>query len=409
MRKSPLAVVAALALAGCGGGGGGSVAPAQPVVVPTTAPTTTPLGSMQSAKLTLRFPVSTGGTKSHARNPKFVDATNAAALVTIINTYNGSATLPSWLAAYATTTVALSTSGGSPNCAVSAGIETCTVTVPAPPGSVNYTFNVTDAASTVLSTNTATESIAQGTTTVINNVTLQGVLASATIAPAVLTANVPQSAALGITIADPDGATITGSTTPYNGSSVTLTSNSAHLQLSVGGAYAASVVIATPGDAANLTFSYDGEALAANAITLTATKTSDASTLGTVSLSTINSAATFSGLTVADSAHGATSGQPNYNQPTEFFATTGQTQSLVTASELGFTNAPYNLALTATADAGCGSIISGVSIGAPSGGSQTITVTSGPTPGICKINVSDGLGDDTFYWTSVSAASFGVN
>ena len=44
----------------------------------------------------------------------------------------------------ADTLVALTTTGGSPNCTVAAGTETCTVPVSTPPGSVNYTFTIVD-------------------------------------------------------------------------------------------------------------------------------------------------------------------------------------------------------------------------------------------------------------------------
>ena len=415
MRKILVAAVA-LTLAGCGGGGGGgAVTPLQPptaTAAPTTAPTSSPTTSIQSARLTLRFPVSSGGAKAKVRSPQFVDGTNAAALVTIINTYNGSATLPSWLAPYASTTTALATTGTTPNCTVSGGVETCVVSIPAPAGTVNYTFNVTDASSVVLSTSTATETLTQGAANTISDVTLQGVLGSVTLTAPVLTANAPATAqALAVVVADPDGATITGNTTPFNGSTVTLASNNSHLTLALGaaGPYAGSVTLTNPGDAANVYYAYDGRAQAANAITLTATKTAGGATLGSVSISTVNVAASFTGLTNADASHGANAAQPNYNQPTEFFSGTGQTESFVVANEAGFTNSPYNQALTATADAGCGTIIGSVSIGAPSAGSQTITVTSGSTAGICKIDVSDGLGDDTFFWASVSTGSFSVN
>lgn len=414
MRKT-LVVAAVLTLAGCSGGGGGALTPVQPpaaTAAPTTAPTSSPTTSIQSAKLTLRFPVSSGGSKAKVRSPQFVDGTNAAALVTIINTYNGSATLPAWLSPYASTTTALATTGPTPNCSVTAGVETCTVSIPAPAGTVNYTFNVTDASSVVLSTSTATETLTQGAANTISDVTLQGVLGSVTVTAPTLTANTAVTGTLlPVVVADPDGATITGNTTPFNGSTVTLASNNTHVTLALGsgGTYGSSVTLVNPGDAANVYYAYDGQAQAANAVTITATKTTGGTTLGSVSISTVNSAATFTGLTLADTAHGANSAQPNYNAPTEFFSGTAQSESFVTASELGFTNSPYGQALTAAADAGCGTIIGSVSIGAVSGGSQTITVTSGSTAGICKINVSDGLGDDTFFWASVSTGSFSVN
>lgn len=413
MRKS-LLVVAVLAIAGCGGGGGAvtPVATAIATAAPTTAPTSTPTTtSVQSAKLTLTFATSKGSS-AKGRTPQFVDGANSASLVTIINSYNGSTTLPSWLSAYASVTTALTTTGTSPNCSVSGGIETCVVTVAAPPGSVNYTFNVLDASSRVLSTSTVTETLAQGSNNTISNVTLRGVVASASFNAPALAANAPQSdVGVSLTVADAAGGAITGAATPYSGSTVTVTSNNAHFLLSVnGGAYGSSVVVTSPGDALNLRFKYDGQALPAGAITLSATQTTGGGSLGGATFSTSNNTPTFTGLTIADTAHGASSTDPNYNQPTEFFATTGQTQSLVKTSELGFTNSPYSLNLTATTGAGCTNIISALSIGAPdAGGNQTITATSGTSAGICQITVSDGIGDSASFYASVTAGTFNVN
>jgi hypothetical protein len=401
MNARTLAIATLLFVTGCGGGAGGSA----PAAAPSAAPVAL-TGAVQTGKVILSFPVATKPSAAR-RGPTFVDPTNSTTLVTIINMLNGNPALPPFLTPYKTTTVSLMVGG---SCSISGNIETCTATIPAPAGSVNYTFNVTDGTH-VLSTVTVDETLVAGSNNIISGVTLQGVLGSVNLSVGTLTGGSAGSGPVGVTVNDPGGAAITGNTTPFSASSVTLTSSTTHFKLSVGnGPFGASVVITGPGDAQNVTYSYDGAPQAAHGITLTATATTGGAVLGTANFGTINALPTFTGLTTADTAHGANSGQPNYNGPTEFFTATLQTQSNVTAAEAGFTSPPASQSLVATPDPACGTIVASVSVGAPAGppGNEALTIVAGSTAGICKIDVSDGLGDTAFFWVSVSSTSFGV-
>lgn len=409
MKSRALVAASILLLAGCGGGGGGATPQPRPTVLPTNSPTN---GYQNTASLRLTIPL---GAKpgSDVRHPQYVSP-NSAILVVTVNTVNN-APPPSWVTPNPQTVV-LTTAGATPNCILGTGTETCTVTVAAPPGTVNYTFQVEDGSSHVLSTVTTDEVIVQGSSNNLT-VTLQGVPSSVTIAPLTLTASsgTPGTATtspLAVSVLDASGAQIVDGTTPATYTTpVTLTDNDSSGQTSIdvnGGTPGSTVTLNRPTDI--VTLHYTGEAI--NSFTIGATGTGVTSSTATIS--TVINAITLGGTTLDDAAHGGLPGDPNFNQPTLFFSTLGGTQSF-SAAELGWTQAPYNQQFNVVLDAAtCGTGAAAVAKLNTTLPATSFSITS-QNAGFCKATVTEapaglaGHGGPTVVWFSVTTAGFGVN
>lgn len=411
MNSRALAVAALFLLAGCGGGGGG--------VSPTTPVPGHP--ALQQATLKMSFPVNVGTPSSAARSPQYVSPNSNSIKITV-NTVNGSAP-ESWVAPNPFVAT-LTTTGGSPNCTVSGGTETCTVVnVPAPPGTVNYTFGVyasTDGSGTALAQATVNETVVQG---ILNtfSVTLSGVATTlaTNFTTAAMTANSPVTQTDVVQVKDPSGARIVG-TAPFDGgATVTVTNNDTSGQTTLvagtGGGSATTCsgntcTLSHGADTVNLV--YTGRAVAGSGgpppvDSFTVTASSSGLTTATANLSITDLPITFDVTTLDDTGHGGQAGDPNYNQPTLFFAATGNSSGF-TASELGWSNAPYSQTFSTAFDSTtCGSGASAVATITPSTGTS-FTVTS-QNPGICKLTVSDGVGQSKILWISVTTSNFTVN
>ncbi len=414
MNSRALAVAALFLLAGCGGGGGGG----------STIPGPPPQGpKLAQATLKITFPVNPG-TSSNARSPQYVSPNSNSIKITINSVNGGNTTIPSYVTPNPFVAT-LTTTGGSPNCTVAGGTETCTIkNVPAPPGVTNYTFGVyasTDGTGTALATATVNETVVQG---ILNSfsVTLSGVATTlvTNFTTAAMTANSPLTQTDVVTVKDPSGARIVG-TAPFNGgATVTVTDNDTSGQTSLaagtGGGSATSCSSATVctlshgADTVNLV--YTGRAVSGTGgpppvDSFTVTASSSGLTTATGNLSITDLPITFDVTTLDDTAHGGQAGDANYNQLTLFFAALGNA-STFNAAELGWSNAPYSQTFTTAFEtASCGSGASAVATITPTTGTA-FTVTS-QNPGICKLTVSDGVGQSKILWISVTTSNFTVN
>ncbi len=414
MNSRALAVAALFLLAGCGGGGGG------------VSPITTPPGPghvLGQATLKMSFPVNVGAPSSNARSPQYVSPNSNSIKITINSIDGGNTTIPSWVTPNPFVAT-LTTTGGSPNCTVSGGTETCTVTnVPAPPGVTNYTFGVyasTDGSGTALASATVNETVAQG---VLNNfsVTLNGVATTlvTNITTTALTANSPLTQNDIVAVQDPSGARIVGTAAFSGGATVTVTNNDTSGQTSLvagtGGGSATTCsantcTLSHGADTVNLV--YTGRAVSGSGgpppvDSFTVTASSSGLTTATANMSITDLPITFDVTTLDDTAHGGQAGDPNYNQLTMFFAATGNSAGF-NAAELGWSNAPYSQSFSTAFDSTtCGTGGSAVATISPSSGTS-FTVTS-QNPGICKLTVSDGVGQSKILWISVTTSNFTVN
>ena len=412
MNFRALAVATLFLLAGCGGGGGG--------VAPVSTPPVPGHPSLQQATLKITFPVNPG-TASSARSPQYVSPNSNSIKITV-NTVNGAA--PESYVTPNPFVATLTTTGGSPNCTVSGGTETCTVSnVTAPPGTVNYTFGVyasTDGSGTALATATVNETVTQG---VLNtfNVTLSGVASAlvTSFSTTAFTANTPATDTDVVHVNDPSGARIVGTAPFSGGATVTVTDNDTSGQTSLaagtGGGSAttcsSSTVCSLSHGADTVNLVYTGRAAAGTGSppvdSFTVTATSTGVTTATANLSITDNPITFDVTTLDDTAHGGQASDPNYNQLTLFFAALGNSSGF-NAAELGYSNSPYSQSFTTAFDAAtCGSGASAVATITPTTGTS-FTVTS-QHPGICKLTVSDSVGQSKILWLSVTTSNFNVN
>ncbi|GAC1388427.1 MAG: hypothetical protein NVSMB31_02350 [Vulcanimicrobiaceae bacterium] len=365
-----------LALAACGGGGSNLVS-TQPVVPSAPQAYAGPLGQTQ---FFLRLP----GTSNNARKPQYVTA-NVASVTVTLTSVNGGAP-PSGL----TTSVTTNISAGS----CSSG---CTINGPAsPPGSDNFTLTTFDASGgggNAISTASPTLAIAVGVAN-SSTITLLGVPKSFSITsvPSATAGTAFGSAAtLSLAVKDADGVTITGTyaspVTVTDSDASSLTQGSA---LSVnGGAAASSIQSNASSDVIKL--SYGGLAIAPATLTAGAT----GATNGTASFAPALSAIVYSGPLVST--------LPEI----DLYAATGTGSSATfTASEVGWTNAPYNRSITATQAGACSTI---ATTSPASGTSFTTTAVASPTAGTCTLTLSDFASGQTKGVTlTYTTSGFGV-
>lgn len=362
-KLAVVALVSAL-VAGCGGG---SNVPA--LNAPNPTPAATSSAPTPTTQVATQFTIAAPSSTTAARlRPQYVTASVKSVVITL-DTVNGSAP-PAGRPASVTDNVTIT------SCP-------CVVAGPSvPPGTDTFTlttYDNTNATGNAISTASPTLSITQGAAN-DNVITLEGIPHSFSVAavPSVY-AGTPFTSPQAFTVAvkDADGDTIAGS-------------------------YANPVTI-TDSDTSSLTL---GTALAVNGGTGSTTVKSTAST----DVITLN----YGGLaippaTITASASGATNGSATfapylgpiaYSGPLsgsspeiDLYATSGTGSSATfTATEIGWTNPPYNRAITATEAAGCSSI---ATTSPSSGTSFVTTVAASPAVGTCTMTLSDFSGGST--------------
>jgi hypothetical protein len=372
MNMRTAAVASLVLLAGCGGGGS---APAPQQLPSQTVPTSSPRSS-GSATLTLDVP---RAPSSARRAPTYVSP-NSAALVVTVKTVNGQAPSATQVPpALNPQTFALSTAAGG-NCTVSPSGETCTVTIPAPTGQVVYQFDLLDASSNKLATNTLTFTIAAGSTPQLQ-AQLGGIVSTVTVTTPALTAGTSFSGPITVQAFDASGALIVGSA-PY-ANPFTLTDNSASGSTSLTNNATTGLTVTVGGPNDVVILNYDGSAN--DPFTISATVPGKAAqTAGTVT--TTNQPVTFPG-TPTDT---NSPSDPNFNQPTLTFATIPSTKQF-TPAEIGWSDHGTNGFTVALDPATCGTGASAVvTVAAVSGtNNRTFSATSQHT-GLCKATVTGG-------------------
>jgi hypothetical protein len=401
MKSRALVVASLLVLAGCGGGGGGST----PVPHPTVAPSSSPTGSyknMATLTLSIPLPASPSSTK---RNPQYVSPSTTT-LNVMVNSVNGQtgAAIPGWVTPNPQI-VDLTQPG---LCTTSDATKTCTIsTIPAPPGTVNYTFTVTDGTN-ALATFTGDENITQGASNNLN-VTLQGIVKTVSVTGISLVAGTAfASQALTVSALDAGGNVILSPGAYSN--AITLTDNDATGVTSLavnGGASSSTVTVSNPSDV--VTLAYTGQAT--NNFTITA---SGSGITGGGPIAASVSDVVFTGTTDDTASVGGLSADPNYGQQTVFFSSLIGTQT-ISASEFGWTGAPINktFAIDASNCAGKATV-------APGTTANTFVVTP-VANGICKVKLNEsGTGypltnhtanatgsetHDGTFWVSVTTVS----
>ncbi len=389
-RIAPLSL--ALALAACSGGGGGGSA-----VTPSYGGAGSGSSAPQSVQLNVHIPGG-GSTSSTSRRPQYVAATTAGVLIQV---YASSDTMHTNLLAASATNV----SAGSSACGGASGARTCTVSIPAPPGTDDFVFTTYDQvpngpASFASNANVLATGVVHGKPIVVAqanvvNVVLSGAIGSLLLQPSpdesLLagpngTAN-PGTYSLEVTALDVDGnVIIAGSGDPYN-VPITVTATEAagtcvpivaadctsgatgHTSITLGGPAgtgSSSVQVTQSGQI--VTVKFDGRGDPSYHVTFQASATGAA----TVSSS-------FTPMYVD-----STSVPPAFTPgiPVSVSITSGQTITV---------NLREYAATSFTVNQGACAGIASASAPAPSGAAELSTITGGATGGACTLTYSDGL------------------
>jgi hypothetical protein len=355
------AIVGAVGIvAGCSGGGG-SVAPTVPGATLTPNPGSTTY--KQSATAIITFP---HGKVSELRRRNYVSP-GSTSISVIINLVNGQ-TPPSWVPTQPVVEPLLFAGTGQ-NCTVNNGVATCAITIPAPPGNVDYsiaTYEVVPPTAGPYPTGTATptpvpsgtgapqildfgeETIAikQGVANQIT-VTLEGVAQSAVVSLATpLVEDVASTANLNFTAYDAGGYAITG-TKPfdspfklvdgdrYGPNNPDLYPYSTFL-LNGAQPQGKQIQVLTPADVVQI--KYGGVGLPSFNILAEGKGKDGAFALTAGTITPVLQPIVLPGTFVDNAANGGQPTDPNYNQNT-LLVPVGQTVS-ITPSEAGFTNSP---------------------------------------------------------------------
>jgi hypothetical protein len=405
MRNArPLAALLFVALAACGGGASVPSIPSPSVSAAPSAPGPV----IPTANLTLHFPApgAAATTAQTGRAPVYLPP-SAATLVVIVNAIGGNTTLPSFVPR--STTIALTTTGTNPPCSVSGSVETCTVAIPAPPGSVNYTFDIEDGSANILASATQTLTIVAGSSnTVATPVTLLAMVKTVTIGTVAVTAGVAATFPLALGLADADGNAISGAASVANPITLTDSDTTGATKLSVnGGTPATTVIVNAPSDVVAL--AYNGSPVAPFSVAwsgagITAASLAMGGSVGPIVLT---------GTTVCTTSAGCFPTDADYNAPTLFFEATGAAfDQTLTISETGWSNPPFNHAFQYAFDPGTCTVPAGavatLSPGSPPGG--TALVVTPVNAGICKLTITDFAGgQSSIVWLSVSTSTLTGN
>jgi D-ribose pyranose/furanose isomerase RbsD len=374
-----LAIV--LALAGCSGGGS---APS-PLKTGATSPVG-PQSELVTPTFTLDFtaPSSSAKTPQSVRRPNFVSSASLSVTITL-------------------TSVGGNPPNVSPTSVTTNITPPCPCTVngpPSPPGQVDaYTVNTYDAtggsggSGNVLDTGSTSITPTVGTNNTIT-ITLLGVpyTVAITNVPASFSANTgSQTQNLTVTVKDHSAQTITG--TYANSVRITdpdaETTNGTHLTGTHNGSSCTNSCVDMTASTDVVTLNYGG--LAENAVTLASSGT-NLGTAGTAVFTPLLNAITGDGANSTTLSGGGTG--------IDLFTTDSGSPSgysgTVKYGELGFTNSPYNKALSLTGTGSCTSWAN-VTAGANTSNETPFTATavSNPTNGICTVTVTDALTDQT--------------
>lgn len=343
-RGRGIAVTLMLALLiGCSGGGSTPSVGAQQPIPQASAPAQK---APQSVSVSFNIVVPTASGAKARRVPNYVSTATQSASITVAPS-GGSAGTPTVV-----------------NCTAA-----CSGTISAPVGSDTFAMNLydtTNGGGNVLSTGTLTQVIVAGTANSVN-VTFNGVVASLAISlGASGTAGTAATIPVTLNAFDADGKTIVGPGVYVNASDTPLT-----VTLGDSDATGATILSQTTATqpTSGITMSYTGLAIAPASIGASATGITTNSTTFTPTLQPI-----------------VYSGPLNGSNPNIQF---GITSGSFSASEVGWTNAPYTKNLTATAASNC-STIGSVSPG--SGTSFTATIAGSPTIGNCAVALGDNAG-----------------
>lgn len=360
MRKA-LSVLALVALAACSGGGATTApAPATPAVAPASSAVLVP------TSFTMVIPKTTG---SKARQPQFVTANVASVVISL--TQVNSAAPPSGLTNNPATT---NITAGS--CATG-----CTVNGPSvPPGSDTFALTTFDGASgsgNVISTVTTTLTVNAGVANSLS-ATLNGVPASFAwgAAPGGTAGTSFSGTALSLVVKDADNNTITGT---YANPIVLSNSDGS------GATTLSSTTLSSSSDAAALTLSYSGLDVVPASFQASATGASSATM-------------TFSPSTAAVI--------PSTTEIDLFAASGTGSSGTVTASQVGWTDSPYNNAIAASLAAGCANI---ATVSPASGTSFTVSVAASPAAGTCTLTLTGGAGQSAAVTLTYTSTGFGVS
>jgi hypothetical protein len=406
MRKV-LSLAAVLALAACSGGGG-SAPTSPPPPQQTTAPA--PAGDMVTPQFTIVIPPRSGSAKS--RSPQFVSSATLSVKITLTADSVG---------------IAPGTIAGNPrvtDITPTCGAGGCTATVngpPTPPGTDSFTivtYDATAAGGNALNAgqaNNVTIGVGQNTSVPVTLGAIPKTLAISNVPQGAFTAGTAsQSTALSIVATDGHGDTIPTSQSPAvkyvdaTGAALLVTLSDPDTNLHGSCLVNSGTSTCTSGSATSVTFTgpddtrnlaYDG--LAENPVTLTASASGatsgTASTYPTLNAPVFNgSQATPSGVALSGSAE------------IDLFAPSGiGSTGTESFTESGWTNAPYNHALTFANSGACVSgaglatamsQIATITVGANSttnGTPITATAVASPTAGSCPSTISDGLSSNT--------------
>ncbi len=397
----PLAALLLVALAACGGGGMST--PPMPVAT-VSAPPSTALPSTPTANLTFRFPAPASvATARTGRAPAFLPA-NAATLVVIVNAIGGNTSLPSFVPG--STAIALTTTGANPPCSVSGTVETCTVTIPAPPGNVNYTFEIEDAAGNVLASTTQTLTIVAGSSNpVATPVTLSAMVKTVTLGTIAVSAGVAATFPLSLGLDDADTDAIAGSANVANPITLTDSDTSGATQLAVnGGTPASTVTVNAPSD--TIALIYSGAPVGPFSVAWSGMGITGGSAAMTGSIG----AMVVSGTTVCTASAGCVSTDVDFNAPSMLFEATGAASNqTLTISETGWSNPPFNHVFQYALDpVTCSGPVVTISPASPPGG--TSLVVTPVNPGICKLTITDFAGgQSSIVWLSVTTSGLTAN
>jgi hypothetical protein len=284
---------------------------------------------------------------------------------------------------------------------------------------VNYTISAYDANGVkqgpALSTFTGNVNVPEGSTNTLS-VTLNGVPASVTVTGTSLVPDTANASGETLTVAvlDASGAQIVSPGKYAN--PITLTDNDATLQTSLslnGAAGASAIEVTDPTDV--VTLPYTGQVV--NPFTITGAGIGlTTGVVGTIGAASNDIA--FTGTTLDTTVVGGLNTDPNYGAQTVFFAQTNGTANF-SATELGYTDAPFSQAFDVTLSAGCAGVAS------TSPGPQTSFTVTALGVGVCSGSLTEhGTGypitshpasvvgsptEDGTFWISVSSASIGVN
>ena len=394
---------ALILLPACGGGAPGA---------PNAPAAGLQSGSKNTATVAIRFALRSAQSK---RRPSYVSPSSQSLQVTVDSVDGGAP--PSWISPNPEA-IDFSTSGANSNCTIASGVETCTLSVPAPPGNVAYTFELFDkpgAAGNALGMARQTVPITPGQTTPIA-VTMLGIVANVAVSALPLVPSggaspAPSSEALSFAAADADGNPIPAASGEAfsNPFVLSVTDQSDAVTLASGSSPVCpgTSTLTVTSAAQQLWLCYTGALT--SGVQISATASPDAppgqgvSGGGDVPVAPI----VFTGAVPCTPAAGCAPSDPNYGAPTLFFSTVTGSAATQTfgAGEPGWTDPPANGQFDLALDpATCGS-----------GSAAVVTVSAGPAtswtvtaqnPGLCKgtltEHVSPPAGGSTDVWFSVT-------